>query len=329
MRNPVEVPTGYGTWTASKGSLDLCCGSRNLRYEGCTIHGMKIVTQEEWPGVLDLLNPEDLRHEGLVLLWDKPVAWSSNDVVTVIRGILRKHGFGKVKVGHAGTLDPLATGLLMVLIGKATRQQDAFMKLDKEYVVEGVLGVVSDTFDVAGEIEISISKHEILNSKQITNNKLQFPNQEIVGELRVSLGKVLPKFVGKIRQQVPAFSAVKIGGKKLYSQARSGQIGDDILPTREVEIHELELVDVGYTMLELDRKIEDEDQKFHYGRFGLDDNAPAQQELKEMKLAYFRLRVRCSSGTYIRSLVHDIGQELGCGAVVKELRRTRVGEFLL
>lgn len=210
-----------------------------------------------------------------ILLIDKPQGWTSHDVVAKVRGLT-----GVKKVGHAGTLDPLATGLLIVLVGKEfTKKQDQLMKLDKEYWCEAELGMTTDSYDLDGEVT---SQAEWQQVKQID---------------QIQLEKILLRFTGKIEQTVPAFSAVKIKGQKLYDRARRGQLANVTLPSREVEIKELELVEF-------------------------------QQNFTEQK-SIFKIRLVCSSGTYVRSLIHDIGQELGVGAVVTNLRRTRIGQYQL
>ncbi len=207
-----------------------------------------------------------------VFVVDKPKGVTSHDVVNQVRRIT-----GERRVGHAGTLDPLATGALIILVGREfTKQQSTFLKQDKTYRCSAHLGVITDSYDADGRV-LSVA-----------------PWQHISHISREQLLKVLPLFTGNISQQVPAFSAVKVAGRKLYDKARAGE---DIaqLPTREVSIHQLELLD------------------FH-------SDASAQQ-------ASFTIDVTCSSGTYIRSLVHDIGQELGVGAHVVELRRLAVGKI--
>jgi len=213
-----------------------------------------------------------------ILLIDKPSGVTSHDVVDLVRRKL-----GVKKVGHAGTLDPLATGLLIILVGREyTKKQAEFMAGDKEYLVTGKLGMTTDTYDVEGNITSEAAWEQ---TSQVTKLKVK---------------KLLGSFTGIIKQQVPAFSAVKIKGKKLYELAREArkvkvQVKVKDLPIREVEIKELELVD-----------------------FTAD---PVKQ------LAEFSLRVICSKGTYIRSLIHDFGQELGVGATVTALRRLKSGGF--
>ena len=170
-----------------------------------------------------------------------------------------------MKVGHTGTLDPLATGLLVVLTGKFTKNASSFLKLDKAYEVKVVLGVETDTFDSEGAV-LGRNDNEVA---------------------REELEKVLMEFSGDIWQTPPPYSAKKITGRKAYELARKG-ISVDI-PPKKVSIHSL--------------------------------------ELKEFQFPYFTIACEVSSGFYVRSLAHDIGEKLGVGATVVEVRRTRVGPY--
>jgi tRNA pseudouridine55 synthase len=206
-----------------------------------------------------------------ILLIDKPSGITSHDVVNKVR---RKTGIKRV--GHAGTLDPLATGLLILLVGRdATRRQTEFLKLDKEYECTAQIGIVTDTYDVDGKILHKSTVQEINAIKK----------EDIEG--------ILESFKGEIEQTVPAYSAVKIQGKKLYDLARKGAADDVELPIRKVNIYKLEL-----------------------NRFWQDEVTSGK---------FFKITVHCSSGTYIRSLVHDIGKQLEVGATVVALRRTKIG----
>ncbi|MEZ4705440.1 MAG: tRNA pseudouridine(55) synthase TruB [Bdellovibrionota bacterium] len=197
--------------------------------------------------------------DGLILV-DKPEGLTSFAVVRKIRKIANVK-----RVGHAGTLDPDATGLLLVCVGKATKLSDVLMEGQKTYQTQMHFGKISDTYDSSGVITECSSD----------------PVEEI------SLNKVMNSFVGKILQKPPVYSAKKINGKKLYEYARKGQ---------EVEIPEKEVIIDSITVEEFE---------------------PRQAQL----------RVVCSKGTYIRSLVHDMGQALGCGALASGIRRTQSGTF--
>jgi tRNA pseudouridine55 synthase len=203
-----------------------------------------------------------------ILLIDKPSGMTSHDVVNIIR---RQKDMQRI--GHAGTLDPLATGLLIILVGReATRQQDSFMKQDKEYECTARFGITTDTYDMGGKV---LTEFDPTN---LTQEKIE---------------NVLPKFRGSIEQTAPAYSAIKIAGERLYDKARKGTIAQDDLPRRQVIIHQLILK--SFT-----------------------------QSAEKVEATF---TIACSSGTYIRSLIYDIGQELGVGATVTQLRRTKIGNY--
>lgn len=203
-----------------------------------------------------------------ILLVDKPAGWTSFDVVNYVRKAAAKAEGKKprqIKVGHTGTLDPFATGLLVLLIGKEyTKRAAELSKLDKTYEVTMKLGATSSTGDPEGEIT------SVAGSK---------PAKKTVEE-------ILKKFTGTIKQTPPAFSAIKINGQRAYKLARAGK--EVKIEPRQVTVNRLELAGYDYP---------------------------------EVKLV-----ADVSSGTYIRSLVEDIGQTLGTGAYTTSLRRTEVGK---
>lgn len=198
-----------------------------------------------------------------IIIIDKPSGWTSMDVCAKLRGILHTK-----KVGHAGTLDPMATGVLPVFVGQATRAVSFAESGQKEYVAGLKLGLVTNTQDTSGE---TLGTHP-------------------ASVTRTELEAVLPRFTGEIEQIPPMYSAIKIGGKKLYELARRGEEVER--KPRPVTIYELEVVE---------------------------QTAPDA----------FTLRIRCSKGTYVRTLCHDIGRALGCGGCMSALRRTMAAGFTL
>lgn len=197
-----------------------------------------------------------------LLIIDKPVGPTSHDVVGRLRRLM-----GERRVGHAGTLDPLASGLLLVGVGRATRFIEYLVGLDKVYETTVRLGQATTTYDAEGEVTA----------------------ESPVTATFADIAAALDAFRGPIRQRVPPYSAVKRDGRPLYKAARRGDVLD--LPEREVTIHALDVLAYEPPLL--------------------------------------TLRVAVSSGTYIRSLAHDLGQALGCGGHVAALRRTDVGRFTL
>lgn len=201
--------------------------------------------------------------DGRMLLVQKPKGWTSFDVVKKVR-----HLMGARKAGHAGTLDPLATGLLIICTGKKTKDLSGFVGLDKEYLVRMRLGGSTASYDAATPVE------KWKPTEQLTD-----------GQIKV----VLQRFVGPQEQLPPMFSAAKVGGKRLYQYARKGM--EIERPMREIVIRSITPV--------------------------------------EIAIPEVVVRVVCTKGTYIRTLVHDIGTTLGCGAYVLELERTRIGDWML
>jgi tRNA pseudouridine55 synthase len=199
--------------------------------------------------------------QGKVLLIDKPLTWTSFNVVSRIRSAIRIK-----KVGHAGTLDPLATGLLIVCTGKFTKQINVYMGQEKEYIATFTLGATTPTYD--------------LESEPVDHRPLDGLSEAVFRQAVASL-------TGDIMQVPPIHSAIKQGGKPVYLMARKGQ--EVVLPPRPVTIKSFEILSI--------------------------------------RLPDIHVRVVCTTGTYIRSLAHDFGALLGCGAYLSALRRTRIGEF--
>ena len=204
---------------------------------------------------------------GEVLLFDKDLHWTSFDLVQKVRNTLcRKMGIKKMKVGHAGTLDPLATGLMILCTGKATKKIEDFQKGIKEYIATLKIGATTPSFD--GETEED-SKNDY---SYVDRNKFE---------------ETISKFTGELDQVPPKFSAVKIKGKRAFEYARNGN--DLELQSKKIVIENI--------------------------------------EIKSFMLPFIKIKVVCSKGTYIRALARDIGKELGCGAYLTELRRTRIGKY--
>ena len=276
-----------------------------------------------------------------VLLIDKPKGMTSHDVVDEVRRVT-----GERRVGHAGTLDPMATGLLIVLVGReATKRQAEFMGLEKEYEAEITFGAVSDTYDGEGKIVVGCSvgsappreRVRIPQSQTLygvksltlflrTLGNCRGPTQD--GRLLVvsNLGEedvkeALGEFIGVIKQKVPPYAAVKVGGKKLYEYARAGELDEVEIPVREVEVKQFELLNFlpRTTARPASRSGAGESRECKPVVWG--------KPVQDGGLPRARVRVVCSKGTYIRSLAHDLGQKLGVGAYLSVLRRTRIGPY--
>ncbi|HEU4390376.1 MAG TPA: tRNA pseudouridine(55) synthase TruB [Blastocatellia bacterium] len=207
-------------------------------------------------------------------LIDKPAGLTSHDVVAAVRRLI-----GMRRVGHAGTLDPFATGLLVVSAGKATRLVQYLIGLDKTYLATVRLGFATDTQDFTGK-QIT----PLVTSKEVTAQEVS---------------AMLARFTGPQTQTPPMFSAKKVAGERLYKTARAGRVVER--PATQIVIHSIELMATG-----------------DGGALWCEDG-----------LTHFKMRVRCSSGTYVRTLADDMGRELGTGGHLSVLRRTAVGSFEL
>lgn len=199
--------------------------------------------------------------DGIVIV-DKPQGWTSQDVTARLRRV-----FGTRRIGHGGTLDPMATGVLPVFVGRATRAVEFFEHAEKTYETVLRLGITTDTEDMTGTV--------------LTEEKVSFTEEQ--------LQETLAAFRGEILQIPPMYSALKVNGQKLYDLARKGKTVER--QPRPITVHELTLVERGENTL--------------------------------------RLRVRCSKGTYIRTLCKDIGEKLGCGGCMESLRRAAAGEYTI
>ena len=205
--------------------------------------------------------------EGYIAVIDKPLEWTSTDVVRKIKYVLiNRLGYKKIKIGHAGTLDPLATGVLLICIGKATKMVNALQSEEKEYVAELELGATTPSHDMEHPID------------------KRYPTEHITREM---IDEALLSLTGERLQAPPIYSAKKVEGVRAYEFARAGEEVE--LKKALINIYEIEVLD--FTM------------------------------------PYLKLRVRCSKGTYIRSLAYEVGEALQSGAYLRSLRRTRSGGF--
>src|SRR3989344_3495835 len=232
---------------------------------------------------------------GEILLIDKPKGITSFDCIRILR---RRYPRG-TKLGHAGTLDPMATGLMLIGVGAGTKKLHEFLKLDKTYEAEILLGTRTDTGDITGKI---------LESQNINISKYQ------------NIPAVLSGMLGKLELPVPAYSAIKRGGEPLYKKARRGEKVD--APVKTMEIRSAEFLGVG--ILPFIKGVPEgggilkssvlADSDTSFGKGGI-------------SLPVIKARFDVASGTYIRSLAEELGRRLGVPATLAGLRRTRIGEF--
>lgn len=205
--------------------------------------------------------------EGEVLLFNKPLHWTSFQLVNKVRWLVKRQlQVKKIKVGHAGTLDPLATGLMILCTGKKTKEIDQYQAAEKEYIGTLKLGATTPSYD--GET----AENQFFATQHITEGCIK---------------KTMLTFHGDLQQIPPIFSALKVGGKKMYESARKGE--KIAINPRSIHIKEL--------------------------------------EVRSINMPYITFKVACSKGTYIRSLAFDIGKALNSGAWLCKLQRTKIGEY--
>ncbi len=211
-------------------------------------------------------------NEGHIIVVDKPYEWTSTDVVRKIKYNLRHKGFKNIKVGHAGTLDPLATGVLIVCVGKATKMVEQLQAEEKEYVTEMMLGATTPSYDMEHPVDAT------------------YPTDHITREM---VEQALAELCGERMQTPPVYSAKKIDGRRAYEYAREGALTETEPKMRQALINIYEM------------------------------------ELLEYDMPRIKIRVRCSKGTYIRSIAMELGEKLASGAYLTSLCRTRSGGFTL
>ena len=244
--------------------------------------------------------------EGIIIPIDKPYRWTSADVIRKIKFAAIRH-FGKknLKVGHAGTLDPLATGVLLVCIGKATKLAETLQSHDKEYVAGITFGATTPSYDLEKEIDRF------------------FPHEHITAE---AVRDALPAFVGEQDQIAPLFSAKSVDGvrayelaRKLYREGKSmDEAAQELIRVSRINISELELLDFGFASS--DSLSEDMETTKASGRINVTDNSA-------LGLPRAVVRMACSKGTYVRAFARDLGEALGSGAHLDSLQRSRSGIF--
>ena len=247
--------------------------------------------------------------EGIIIPIDKPYRWTSADVIRKVKyAAIRYFGKKNLKVGHAGTLDPLATGVLLVCIGKATKLAETLQSHDKEYVAGVTFGATTPSYDLEKEIDRF------------------FPHEHITEKV---VAEALPAFIGEQDQIAPLFSAKSVDGVRAYELARrmyaaqgenpSDEIdaaAKDLIRVAKINITELELIGFNTTK----SKVAEQEDSNASSRINVTDNSA-------LGLPRAEIRMACSKGTYVRAFARDLGEALGSGAHLDSLQRSRSGEF--
>ncbi|MBR0320908.1 MAG: tRNA pseudouridine(55) synthase TruB [Bacteroidales bacterium] len=265
----------------------------------------KILTPED----VVLSNSIDDYPEGIIIPIDKPYRWTSADVIRKVKFAAIRH-FGKknLKVGHAGTLDPLATGVLLVCIGKATKLAEWLQSHHKEYVAGITFGATTPSYDLEKEIDRF------------------FPHEHITAE---AVAEALPPFIGEQDQVAPLFSAKSVDGVRAYELARKlhkegktlDEAAQELIRTSRINITELELLEFSKEGLQAaQNESADTPGSKASSRINVTDNSA-------LGLPHASVRMACSKGTYVRAFARDLGEALGSGAHLDSLQRSRSGIF--
>ena len=259
------------------------------------------------PGSASLSRNIEDYPEGIIIPIDKPYRWTSADVIRKVKYAAIRH-FGKknLKVGHAGTLDPLATGVLLVCIGKATKLAETLQSHDKEYIAGVTFGATTPSYDLEKEID------------------RLFPHEHITAD---SVADALPGFIGEQDQIAPLFSAKSVDGVRAYELARKlhkegktlDEAAQELIRTARISITELEMLQFD-TESSVKAAVGEGNETSASSRINVTDNSA-------LGLPRAVIRIACSKGTYVRAFARDLGEALGTGAHLDSLQRSRSGEF--
>jgi len=241
-------------------------------------------------------------YNGIINVY-KEKGFTSHDVVAKLRGILKQK-----KIGHTGTLDPDAKGVLPVCLGKATKLCDLITDKSKTYEATFYLGVSTDTQDMSGRVLKYVNVYENDSDKDNVNNK---KSCDIVSLDKDTIIKTINSFVGEYSQIPPMYSAIKVNGKKLYELARQGKTVER--KARNIYINSIDIQDIKQKNIVINTSNQ--------------ENESEESKKDCLDVIEIKILVNCSKGTYIRTLCHDIGDKLNCGASMSTLLRTRVGIF--
>ena len=260
------------------------------------------------PGTSPLSRNIEDYPEGIIIPIDKPYRWTSADVIRKVKYTAIRH-FGKknLKVGHAGTLDPLATGVLLVCIGKATKLAEELQSHDKEYVAGITFGATTPSYDLEKEIDRF------------------FPHEHITAS---SVEDALPAFIGEQDQIAPLFSAKSVDGVRAYELARKlhkegktlDEAAEELIRVSRISITELELMEFEHSAAAKDSALQNLESSNASSRINVTDNSA-------LGLPRAVVRMACSKGTYVRAFARDLGEALGSGAHLDYLQRSRSGIF--
>ncbi|MBP9690738.1 hypothetical protein KBD81_01520 [Candidatus Woesebacteria bacterium] len=257
-----------------------------------------------------------------IILIHKPPSWSPLQAIEKLRVL--KPELADETLGYAGRLDPMAEGLLLILVGDECKRRTEYERLEKEYEFEVLLGIETDSYDVMGIVKN-------INGFEMKNEKLDIGPP--AGGWKLEISQLLKSFIGSWDQPYPPYSSARVNGKPLFYWAREGKIDEINIPKKQISIHSIELNEVKEVKLkdiipEIIGRIEKVQGEFRQEEI-LNRWKEVMKEKPELNLIKLSCTISCSSGTYVRSIAHELGKRLGTGGIAYFIKRTRIGEFAL
>lgn len=246
-----------------------------------------------------------------VLLVDKPVSLTPLEVINYVK---KKYNITHLKIGYAGRLDPMAQGLLILLIDPETKNRSFYQNLNKTYIFEVLFGVSTDTYDSLG----------------ILTKSAETP---IYKDINTILTEKIQKYIGKMSQIYPPYSSKRVDGKALFQWAKEDRLLEIVIPRREIEIYSINIMKIYMMNREIMynyiiQNISNVNGDFRQNEISKSWNNYFKSK-KDQTFTIAKIKVKCSSGTYVRSLANDIGNSIGCGAIALKIKRTEVGNYKL
>lgn len=261
-----------------------------------------------------------------IILLNKPITLTPLQAIRKLQTLNPK--LKGEKIGYAGRLDPMAEGLLLLLIGEANKKRKEYERLDKEYEFEVVLGLTSDSYDILGIIEQTDTK--LFTTPGVVNTTTKYIDDD---DNNITIQQLLQQFVGTSDQPYPPYSAARVNGKPLYYWAREGKIDEITIPSKEITVHSIQLNGTKELKLstlqdEIITRIQSVKGTFRQEEIIARWNKTIQQ-YNNLTVKRLSCTISCSSGTYVRSVAHQIGQKLGVGGIALSIKRTKIGVYVL
>lgn len=261
----------------------------------------------------------------------KPIGHTPLQLVNKLKG--SETEYRELKIGYAGRLDPLAHGVMLLMIGNETKNREKYLNLDKEYEFEVLFGVSTDTYDALGIIQQSHNRADWDKEKIDSHIRGNDKSDSLNSNLKIRINQFINSKLGIQIQSYPPFSSIEVAGKPLYQWARDGKLSEIKIPEKEIEIYSFELLDTSQiTSEEIESRIV-KNITLVKGDFRQNEILKKWNDFfkknKSKTPTVVKFRISCSSGTYVRSIANDLGTLLGCGAIALDILRIRVGEYEL